>query len=131
MNTATGEIFVKMSDVWVASGNVTGPAGSDGAAGPGTTITEFSYTITAADEATVQGVGELVITNAFFETGVRIDIWMHFPSTFLLDPVWANSSTPLQSGAGAAYFFDGSVLLYHDEIGEGVVLTFYKFEPTT
>ena len=64
MNAATGEIFVKMSGSWVASGNVTGP---EGPAGPGSTVTSFVYTYTSADQlAAAAGYG-VFISNAFFE----------------------------------------------------------------
>ena len=48
MNTATGEIFVKLAGTWTSSGDVTGPEGPEGP--PGTPVFEMKDHVVLASE---------------------------------------------------------------------------------
>ena len=114
---------------------LTGPAGATGPAGeagPGTTIEEFNYTVTAADEGgTLTSLGSLTITDTFFEVGVRMESWILFTTTAGAD--WANMWVTLDSVIGVVTYTDATAIVwdYQSAIKENAIITFYKFAPTT
>ena len=90
-----------------------------------TTITEFSYTLTDADLSS----GKIEITDAFFELGVRYDVYFSGSQYHLIDQTTIVDAWRFISDD--AFFYSGSVALINVDEFEAGILYFYKFVPTT